>query len=89
MIEPGPLLTPGRHVDYDTALLYSITCTYNDHYDWRVPTDNEWIRHNWIISWSWNESRMARYSRTPHEEYDAPYDALSLYALCLVRTIND
>jgi hypothetical protein len=80
MIEPGPLLTPGRHVDYDTALLYSITCTYDDHYDWRVPTDNEWISHNWIISWSWNESRMARY--TPHED-----DVC--YALCIVRTTDE
>ena len=78
MIKLGPITT--YHVDYDTALLATITCTFNNHYDWRVPTEDEWISHSWIPSWCWNEPRMARYS--PHE------DDVS-YALCIVRTINE
>ena len=81
MIEMGPIITT-HHVDYDTALLATITCTFDNHYDWRVPTDDEWISYGWIKSWTWNESRMARYSGIPHE------DDIS-YALCIVRTKDD
>ena len=82
MIEPGPLITT-HHVDYDTALLATITCTFDDHYNWRVPTEDEWVSYNWIPSWSWNAPRMYRYSRTPHS-----FEFRS-YELCIVRTIDD
>ena len=78
MIKLGPITT--YHVDYDTALLATITCTFNNHYDWRVPTEDEWISHSWIPSWSWNEARMVKPTWTGTD--------LS-YRLCLVRTIND
>ena len=75
MIEPGPLITTNP-VDFNTALLYTITCTYNNHYDWRVPTETEWVKHQWIPSRSWTQPRM--YS--PHSiEFRS-------YELCIVRT---
>ena len=36
---------------YHQAFMHEMTCTYNDKYDWRVPTIDE----NWElgIGWAW------------------------------------
>lgn len=38
MIEFAPL---SFQLQYDEALLYIITCTYDNKYDWRIPTEQE------------------------------------------------
>jgi hypothetical protein len=34
---------PARNVtSYEDAWLHCLTCTHNGHYDWRLPTVDEW-----------------------------------------------
>lgn len=80
MIEPALLITI-LPVDNDTALLYTITCTYNNKYDWRFPTEDEWVTHSWIPSRCWTEPRM--YSPL----YSPDSIEFRYYELCIVRTI--
>jgi hypothetical protein len=72
MIEPGPIVTI-LPVDYDTAFLYAITCTYNNKYDWRFPTIDEWMTYDWIPNPDW-------YS-------DADNKWIGSSPLCIVRTL--
>lgn len=46
MIEFAPM-PPGR-VTFDAAWLYCATLTYNNKYDWRIPTEDEFCSYEEI-----------------------------------------
>lgn len=39
MIDFGPFLE--NHITYDEAWMYCATCTHNNKYDWRIPSQDE------------------------------------------------
>ena len=43
MMESGPFLE--SHIPYDDAWLYCATLTYNDNYDWRIPSLTEFVEY--------------------------------------------
>ena len=54
MIEIAPLLE--HKIDYDGAWLYCATLTYNNKYDWRIPTDDEFTYNEEIDDESFDQS---------------------------------
>lgn len=40
-----------ERVEYDEAWLYCVTCTHDNHYDWRLPTYKEYNRSTFIRTW--------------------------------------
>ena len=64
MIEVAPLLE--HELDYDGAWLYCATLTYNNKYDWRVPTEDEFIHNEEISDQSFDQSDDGRYRRHMH-----------------------
>ena len=59
MIEVAPLLE--YEMNYDGAWLYCATLTYNNKYDWRVPTDAEFTYTEEIDEQSFDESDADRH----------------------------
>lgn len=53
MIEYGPMIESG--MDYDTAWLFCLTFSHNNHKDWRMPTSLEY--HKSSATFSWYDSR--------------------------------
>lgn len=64
MIEIAPLLE--HKMDYDGAWLYCATLTYNNKYDWRIPTDDEFTYNEEIDEQSFDQSDDGRYRRQLH-----------------------
>ena len=54
MIEIGK--TTATMLDYDTAWLYTITSTYNNKYDWRMPSWYEWGVYTIIPQDAWTDN---------------------------------
>jgi hypothetical protein len=48
MIEQAPISPP---LMYDEAELYTYTCTHDNKYDWRMPTQHEWNRTAGMRGW--------------------------------------
>ena len=40
-----------EYMEYDEAWLYCATCTYHNHYDWRLPTYKEYNQSKLIRTW--------------------------------------
>ena len=51
MIELAPIHE--SVLDYDQAFLYCLTLSYNNHKDWRLPTNPEYAKTNEIPTGSW------------------------------------
>jgi hypothetical protein len=54
-------------VAYDTAWLYCATLTHNNHYDWRLPTSDEWYK------FFRDEPTEVNYSRVWYQDRITPY----------------
>jgi hypothetical protein len=48
MIDQAPISPP---LMYDEAELYTYTCTHDNKYDWRMPTQDEWNRTVGMTGW--------------------------------------
>ena len=59
MIELAPILKD--HLSYDEAWLYCATLTYNNKYDWRIPTEDEFIYNEEISDQSFDQTDDLRY----------------------------
>jgi len=48
MLEQAPIT---KFVTIDEAELYTYTCTHDNKYDWRMPTQHEWNRTAGMRGW--------------------------------------
>ena len=77
MIEIGK--TSSVELDYDTAWLYTITSTYYNKYDWRLPSWYEWGTYTTIPQHAWTDTL------TPIDQWGNQI----YYFSTLVRDIKD
>jgi hypothetical protein len=59
MIEIGPRTK--KKMSYDDAWLYCATLTHDNYYNWRIPTQQEYLDPDFVHSHVWDQSDAKTY----------------------------